>query len=64
MFEMFRKSNPLLVYSLEQWSCGTQHELLGLIKLIGSIQQSHDCLIDIVFKTARDNHTSHIRHPY
>ena len=49
MFEMFSKSNPLLVYSLEQWSCGKQHELLGLIKLITSIQQSHDCLIDIVF---------------
>ena len=38
MFEMFIKSNPLLVYSLERRSCGTQHELLGLISLISSMQ--------------------------
>ena len=54
MFEMLMKSSPLLVYPLEQWSWGTQHELLGLIKLISSIQQSHGyCLI------ARDKHTRH-----
>ena len=30
-FEIFMKRSPLLVYPLEQWSCETQRELLGLI---------------------------------